>query len=104
MEEVKEYVSKESTKQIPEMGTIMDAVPMSEAVAATSETMNAAIANDQLKKLEVLAKNWKDAHTQKVRKYDKVGRNEPCPCGSGKKFKNCCMNKKNWNELKPIKK
>jgi preprotein translocase subunit SecA len=23
----------------------------------------------------------------------KVGRNEPCPCGSGKKFKNCCMRK-----------
>jgi preprotein translocase subunit SecA len=22
---------------------------------------------------------------------EKVGRNEPCPCGSGKKFKNCCM-------------
>src|SRR5947207_15555282 len=22
---------------------------------------------------------------------DKVGRNDPCPCGSGKKFKNCCM-------------
>jgi hypothetical protein len=21
----------------------------------------------------------------------KVGRNDPCPCGSGKKFKNCCM-------------
>jgi len=20
----------------------------------------------------------------------KVGRNQPCPCGSGKKFKNCC--------------
>lgn len=24
----------------------------------------------------------------------KIGRNEPCPCGSGKKFKNCCRNKK----------
>jgi preprotein translocase subunit SecA len=23
----------------------------------------------------------------------KVGRNAPCPCGSGKKFKNCCMRK-----------
>ena len=23
---------------------------------------------------------------------EKVGRNEPCPCGSGKKFKNCCGN------------
>ncbi|MBO5139557.1 MAG: SEC-C domain-containing protein, partial [Peptococcaceae bacterium] len=21
---------------------------------------------------------------------DKVGRNDPCPCGSGKKYKHCC--------------
>jgi len=25
-----------------------------------------------------------------VRKNKKIGRNEPCPCGSGKKYKNCC--------------
>ena len=25
------------------------------------------------------------------RKTDKVGRNDPCPCGSGKKFKACCL-------------
>jgi preprotein translocase subunit SecA len=24
----------------------------------------------------------------------RVGRNEPCPCGSGKKHKNCCMRKR----------
>ena len=24
---------------------------------------------------------------------EKVGRNEPCPCNSGKKYKNCCMRK-----------
>ncbi|MFN9713537.1 MAG: preprotein translocase subunit SecA [Planctomycetota bacterium] len=24
---------------------------------------------------------------------EKAGRNDPCPCGSGKKFKNCCMRK-----------
>ena len=23
----------------------------------------------------------------------KIGRNAPCPCGSGKKYKNCCHNK-----------
>lgn len=23
----------------------------------------------------------------------KIGRNDPCPCGSGKKYKNCCMHK-----------
>jgi preprotein translocase subunit SecA len=21
---------------------------------------------------------------------DKIGRNDPCPCGSGKKYKKCC--------------
>ena len=24
---------------------------------------------------------------------EKVGRNDPCPCGSGKKYKQCCMAK-----------
>lgn len=28
---------------------------------------------------------------QMKRKPPKVGRNEPCPCGSGKKFKKCCL-------------
>ena len=26
-----------------------------------------------------------------VHRADKTGRNDPCPCGSGKKFKKCCM-------------
>jgi len=26
----------------------------------------------------------------KPKKTDKIGRNEPCPCGSGKKYKQCC--------------
>jgi len=26
-------------------------------------------------------------------KSDKIGRNEPCPCGSGKKYKHCCLGK-----------
>jgi preprotein translocase subunit SecA len=25
-----------------------------------------------------------------VRKGDKIGRNDLCPCGSGKKYKKCC--------------
>jgi len=27
---------------------------------------------------------------QPVRKQKKIGRNDPCPCGSGKKYKKCC--------------
>ena len=29
----------------------------------------------------------------KTEKYEDVGRNDPCPCGSGKKYKKCCMTK-----------
>ena len=27
---------------------------------------------------------------KRVKPGQKVGRNDPCPCGSGKKYKNCC--------------
>jgi len=28
-----------------------------------------------------------------------IGRNDPCPCGSGKKFKKCCLKKRNDDHL-----
>ena len=28
----------------------------------------------------------------------KVGPNDPCPCGSGKKYKKCCMQKDKLSE------
>ncbi|MBF4694123.1 SEC-C metal-binding domain-containing protein [Fusibacter ferrireducens] len=28
-----------------------------------------------------------------VRIEERIGRNDPCPCGSGKKYKKCCLNK-----------
>ncbi|HZK10420.1 MAG TPA: SEC-C metal-binding domain-containing protein [Clostridia bacterium] len=37
-----------------------------------------------------LRKTYLAAHTRSV---EKVGRNAPCPCGSGKKYKYCCINK-----------
>jgi tetratricopeptide (TPR) repeat protein len=32
----------------------------------------------------------------------KVGRNEPCPCGSGKKYKRCCLGKDQAFELEAL--
>jgi len=34
--------------------------------------------------------NEADARSRKTTTKDKVGRNDPCPCGSGKKYKKCC--------------
>lgn len=39
-------------------------------------------------KRKELYKEQKNSGT--VRKEKKIGRNEPCPCGSGKKYKKCC--------------
>ena len=35
---------------------------------------------------------------QPIRKEQKVGPNDPCPCGSGKKYKKCCMQKDKMGE------
>ena len=38
--------------------------------------------------LKKLYKEQKESGT--IRKEKKIGRNDPCPCGSGKKYKKCC--------------
>ena len=35
----------------------------------------------------------KSVKKQPVRSEKKAGPNDPCPCGSGKKYKKCCMQK-----------
>ena len=39
--------------------------------------------------LKKLYKEQKESTT--IRKGKKIGRNDPCPCGSGKKYKKCCV-------------
>ena len=34
-----------------------------------------------------------DDHEPYIRPEPKIGRNDPCPCGSGKKYKKCCLPK-----------
>lgn len=47
----------------------------------------------------ILSKEKRDEITRRWRASKQavsektVGRNDPCPCGSGKKYKKCCMNK-----------
>jgi SWIM/SEC-C metal-binding protein len=40
---------------------------------------------EDISELEILL-NW----PKPIEAQNKVGRNEPCPCGSGKKYKKCC--------------
>jgi len=52
----------------------------------TLEAWNRLIPSEERRK--ELYKEQKSSHT--VVKDKKVGRNDPCPCGSGKKYKYCC--------------
>jgi len=48
-----------------------------------------------LAKLQIAVEQGEKAKRNKtVHKKEDVGRNDLCPCGSGKKYKNCCLNKK----------
>ena len=46
--------------------------------------------NDVLtkEKMSDISKQYRESKTVHV---EKIGRNDPCPCGSGKKYKRCCM-------------
>ncbi len=51
------------------------------------------VKNDEAPKREQVAKpaeTASDGSFSNERRVKKVGRNDPCPCGSGKKYKNCC--------------
>jgi uncharacterized protein YecA (UPF0149 family) len=37
-----------------------------------------------------MAGSGDQATVQQVRRGEKIGRNDFCPCGSGKKYKKCC--------------
>ena len=43
--------------------------------------------------------NWTGNQDRQKQKTILPGRNEPCPCGSGKKFKNCCAMKPPYSGL-----
>jgi len=54
-------------------------------------------------KEEITKKIEQGGYTPFQTKKRKIGRNDPCPCGSGKKYKKCCLQKDIKQYRKPIK-
>jgi uncharacterized protein YecA (UPF0149 family) len=54
------------------------------------DAANAAVGNANI---EDLAKAYmaRPIHIKPLVKDAKIGRNDKCPCGSGRKYKNCCL-------------
>jgi preprotein translocase subunit SecA len=67
--------------------------PRRQSRAVTSmDDMEEAFQRRKRRELEQarMAGSGEQAPVQQVRRGEKVGRNDPCPCGSGKKYKKCC--------------
>lgn len=48
---------------------------------------------DFFEKTKSLQKHMDEKYLNKQLSSSKIGRNDPCPCGSGKKYKKCCIDK-----------
>ncbi len=67
------------------------------AMSRMSEAMELSGADNNLEQFAAAAQKEKEEMMDNVPKFEKpitsektVGRNDPCPCGSGKKYKKCC--------------
>nr|WP_305119660.1 MULTISPECIES: SEC-C metal-binding domain-containing protein [unclassified Ruminococcus] len=65
-----------------------------QAAAQTQQNqkLNVVFKREQVAKPTATSGDGTDSANKTVRKTakQKVGRNDPCPCGSGKKYKKCC--------------
>ena len=64
-------------------------------VETSNQTTNTAVGTPMTNQGFVLPPKTKTI----IRAYTKkVGRNDPCPCGSGKKYKKCCLESGKYEE------
>ncbi len=112
-EEVKGTVGELAEKYGQELLTMVGFLDgINESLKAENTVVSLAFDKEKLYKNMVAAKadwlyelpQWKEIYSEEelkrfykeqkesgtVRKEKKIGRNDPCPCGSGKKYKKCC--------------
>lgn len=56
---------------------------------------------DFSERIQEFIKSEKKKEQQELKKTKEIGRNDLCYCGSGKKYKKCCLNKKEINIVTP---
>lgn len=107
MEEVKMLEQESAVKQAQQdlrnlnESNVVDLTNTTDEQAAEQmkQFEDSVITGDQLAQIRAL---YNRRPKQLVRKHAKIGRNDPCPCGSGKKFKNCCMKTGEFDGMREI--
>ena len=74
--------------QIPVLDVPMEQLAQMSYQEVAYEVMSRFLTDFTEEELKKFYKEQKESTT--IRKPKKIGRNDPCPCGSGKKYKKCC--------------
>ena len=61
-----------------------------EETVEQSDAVKQALHREQVAQPTETSADGTDSVNKTIRKGKKIGRNDPCPCGSGKKYKKCC--------------
>lgn len=72
-----------------------EAMNNGEMVETSASTLGNVLGNSP----SYVASQYYSKPKQQVREYKKVHRNDPCPCGSGKKYKHCCLDSGKYERL-----
>jgi preprotein translocase subunit SecA len=77
---------------VPAGGSGNGQSPHRQRIATTIDDIEAEFQRKKRRELDQARMAGGDARgaVEQVVRGDKVGRNDPCPCGSGKKYKKCC--------------
>ena len=74
-------------------GAVMDLVSNAQ-IEKDTETIETAVNKQHVSNYKYLGKT-----KTVIREYEKIGRNDVCPCGSCKKYKNCCLNSGKFEQM-----
>ncbi|MBR6959572.1 MAG: SEC-C domain-containing protein [Clostridiales bacterium] len=88
-EEMNEAIQNDAVQMLMKANFTPEKRIVNKAAAEVKEARKADAAPMKAEQVEGAANN--SAPSQPIRRAaGTVGRNDPCPCGSGKKYKNCC--------------
>ena len=77
------------------IGIILALITLITTTALGFAQLNKSVSEQDIQQLvdKAIQKQVAPKKPQRAEKKEKAGRNEACPCGSGKKYKKCCLGK-----------
>lgn len=92
-------VFEDNTPQTPQTGMIMDNIDNPLENKENTQSLNELESKTKIDAKALQRLMSYQNRLPSVREFPKIGRNDPCPCGSNLKYKNCCLSSGKYEKL-----